>query len=1013
MNSLFKFPRCVRKHGGECGAVARALHHEAKSLSLPAVEKKAFFTTNERKQMSTKTAFKRIALVAVSALGLSLFSVLPQAAAYANNITLGYSSLTVIDTSNTGTASKAGFFYVDVSDDAGDAAALGSGESITATVTGVPTDPAGRTISTGDLTLQAVSMSTAKAATVRGAAAATTQQIPNGTGTLASFASNNEAYSTTLTSGTDNRYWWAVYPTDTKAINAGTYTITVRLISSTAGSAATQFIVAKTLSVKFVSNAEDSGAVITVAKTGEVTTGQALNHVTNQNVTATLRDANGGRVQLAAAASGGSVTAPSLTAQILTSAGAVAETLTSVTDNGTAGTDHIASTTAAQATQQTRSNLLDGVYGVKDDSIGSSASLTTTLQVRLTGTSKVGTLAVPVRAATTIIDNKTDLLLTADGILAADSVTKSNVATTTAYTLPTTTKTATLTINVDDSSNAAVADVDVTTKVTWSGNYASGNVTPASATTTTTKSDASGNVKVTVTNSAPVAGAVATILVTGFAFSSGVNSDPTSGGSRTVTLTWASPAVTTITVADPVASVRVKTGTTNTFSVSVTDQFGQAMAGEQLVPSLSSTSSNYSATTTYASVTTNASGIATWSLTDAVAAAGSDAVTFTSVTDSSKASSAFTLTYVATLPVVATMLSYYDHSFTGTASTAVPASGITAGSSGTGAALIMVTARNISKSLASFEDSSTDDMLAIRIAATTSAGAAATGAAVTLTAPDGGHVLNASNLPASSRTKAVASTTYVDFQILITKPGTLTFKATSGTVSQDILVKVATPVAATGRTISISGATSGTANGAVVPLTVAVKDRYGNGVTGVVVTLGTSGVGSYAGGATTQSFTTDDTGTFTVSATSLVSAGGSATFSASMSSATATESTMVAGVAGGVTVDSTLAAGKSSATHTVTFAAGIDPAVSAAEAATDAAAEAIDAANAATDAANLAAEAADAATVAAEEARDAADAATAAVEELATQVATLMAALKAQITTLANTVAKIAKKVKA
>ena len=67
-----------------------------------------------------------------------------------------------------------------------------------------------------------------------------------------------------------------------------------------------------------------------------------------------------------------------------------------------------------------------------------------------------------------------------------------------------------------------------------------------------------------------------------------------------------------------------------------------------------------------------------------------------------------------------------------------------------------------------------------------------------------------------------------------------------------------------------------------------------------------------------------------------------------------------------------------------------------------------------TQAATLAAaEAADAATVAAEEARDAADAATAAVEELATQVASLMAALKAQLTTLANTVAKIAKKVKA
>jgi len=103
----------------------------------------------------------------------------------------------------------------------------------------------------------------------------------------------------------------------------------------------------------------------------------------------------------------------------------------------------------------------------------------------------------------------------------------------------------------------------------------------------------------------------------------------------------------------------------------------------------------------------------------------------------------------------------------------------------------------------------------------------------------------------------------------------------------------------------------------------------------------------------------------------------------------------------------------SGATVKVTATVGDDAATIAANAATDAAAEAIDAANAATDAANLAAEAADAATVAAEEARDAADAATAAVEELATQVATLMAALKAQITTLANTVAKIAKKVKA
>jgi len=118
-------------------------------------------------------------------------------------------------------------------------------------------------------------------------------------------------------------------------------------------------------------------------------------------------------------------------------------------------------------------------------------------------------------------------------------------------------------------------------------------------------------------------------------------------------------------------------------------------------------------------------------------------------------------------------------------------------------------------------------------------------------------------------------------------------------------------------------------------------------------------------------------------------------------------------VAARVAVSATAKVVSAAETAAATAAATSAAAQAAAEAATDAAAEAIDAANAATDAANLAAEAADAATVAAEEARDAADAATAAVEELATQVATLMAALKAQITTLANTVAKIAKKVKA
>jgi hypothetical protein len=123
--------------------------------------------------------------------------------------------------------------------------------------------------------------------------------------------------------------------------------------------------------------------------------------------------------------------------------------------------------------------------------------------------------------------------------------------------------------------------------------------------------------------------------------------------------------------------------------------------------------------------------------------------------------------------------------------------------------------------------------------------------------------------------------------------------------------------------------------------------------------------------------------------------------------------TLYAPAASGLFTISGLDGQTTPASVSVSATVGDDAATAAANAASDAALEAIDAANAATDAANLAAEAADAATVAAEEARDAADAATAAVDKLAQDIADLASGIKAQITTLANTVAKIAKKVKA
>jgi len=72
----------IRISQGERDASARATH-------LEAATGKFLVTTNERKQMSTKTNFKRIALVAVAALGLGVLSSVPtQAAPIGTSITV-------------------------------------------------------------------------------------------------------------------------------------------------------------------------------------------------------------------------------------------------------------------------------------------------------------------------------------------------------------------------------------------------------------------------------------------------------------------------------------------------------------------------------------------------------------------------------------------------------------------------------------------------------------------------------------------------------------------------------------------------------------------------------------------------------------------------------------------------------------------------------------------------------------------------------------------------------------
>ncbi len=1021
MNSLFKFPCRVRIHGGECGAVARALHHEVKGSSLYQADSgKALGSTIERKQMSTKTTLKRIALVAVSALGLGLMSIVPANATSTHTVSsaLSTSSITVI-TDGTAGSNDGAFFYVDLTDNEGLPRGLYASESISVTTIADPDGAVATGTQLTDLTISAVTNATGTFAAVAGDVAGRTgtKQVPDMAAVGAYDSGNWSSDSSTdaTKNNEENRYWFHVAP-NSAALDAGAYTLRVRVHALDADTSQ-RVLIDKTLTINYLSSvAGASSARITVTKAGDLYKDESLTYTTSQYVKAVLDNGTtGGRLQVGKAVTDTlASTAPTLSAAIYDD-GVFKQNLTAPADTGVAATDHVAttSTNTSATTYQTYREAGNGSYGVTG-SITTAASVLTTVEVRLPGSSVSGSVSMIVRASSGAVDSKTDAQLEAAGISTANAALKSNITdTTTAYTLPTTTTSAKLTLYMDDSGNADVAGVAFPVTFAWSGNYASASVTPAATASTSTgtlyTSSSTGSFVIDVTNSAPVAGAVLTITVKGYKYVAGTSSSP-SAGSRVFTLTWATPTVTTLTILDPVDGIDVATGSTTTFTVGAYDQFGNAMSGIQIQPSIPSTSANGSATTTYAVITTGSDGAATFSVTDATKDATlNESVTFTAVANSS-ATDSYTIDYVTALPTVSTVNVYYNLTHT-TASPAVvvPSTGIYADAAGT--KLIIKNNRNLSKTLAAITDETTDDMVAFRISSLTSTGAAAEGAKVTVTASTGGHILSATGLPVTSRTFAVDSAGDVVFQALATAPGAITFSITSGTKTASAAMWVATPTASAGRYVTISGAATGTSYGDPVAYTVKVTDRYGNAVTGAELNVTASGVASFTGGATMQSFTTDSTGTYTFQGTSTVAAGGVGGFTASAKNAT--DAAQPAGYSVGVAVDSTLTAGVSSASVSTTFAAGVNPAVAAAEAATDAAAEAIDAANAATDAANLADEAADAATVAAEEARDAADAATAAVEELATQVATLMAALKAQITTLANTVAKIAKKVKA
>ena len=436
----------------------------------------------------------------------------------------------------------------------------------------------------------------------------------------------------------------------------------------------------------------------------------------------------------------------------------------------------------------------------------------------------------------------------------------------------------------------------------------------------------------------------------------------------------------------PSAALTLKVGGTISYSVTVKDKWSNAIPNATVKMVI--TGRNANQTVTPPTATTNASGVASFTLTDAPlvgTTSTTDSIVFTAVgaDATSVAATAVTIAWSATGAVASTVtiLGGNNSATTGVAASTPSYKDIKAAD---GAEAGAVTAT------ATVKDASGNLLTGVPVTFTVSG----TGAAITTTT-------------ATVYTGAAGTATANVYAWI---EGNYTVTATSGAASGTAVYSFRQAAAGEERVISAT-----TSNGVV---TAKAVDRFGNAVPNVTI-YATQAGGVTINGKTRDSGTTDATGqvdfivtgagSVTVSTISWASApgtkGSGQTSSLKGYSDSATTPTAFTAYTAGTAIVDAEGVGASFDAAGVAS-ASVDVASTTTSDSVDAANEATDAANAATDAANAAAEAADAATAAAQDAQ-------AAVAALATSVASLIAGIKAQITTLTNLVIKIQKKVRA
>jgi len=497
--------------------------------------------------MSTKTTFKRIALVAVAALGFGMLSVVPSNAATALSMSLSSTSITVVGGAS---GSSKALVAVTVTSDTTNVGLSGT-EQVKFSLVGVPTNvTTTRTLANSKATNSNAGEITfletkgqSEDANINFATFTADDAMASGEGTDGIIKAANSSVQNASGSGTtadgdlkkSKTYTMAILCATT-CIDQGVWTIAVDLMSDSSSILSRQ-----TIKIDFVTEAADSGALLTATSTGSWYLGAiptVANMNTNLNIVGTIRNRDGGAIR----ANDGTELLPSAVAKDASTT-AIFQTLT-VTGTNTAEYGY----SATRADNTAFSN--DGNFTIFHASAWTAAKGPNVITVRYglsSATASVSLLSLGAATAASSVS------VSATG-QAVIEPTANN------FTVPLSAKTVTYKAKGATPGSAYVATV------TYS-NVAAGDQSPVDATPTTVYADANGEVVVTITNANPIDKAKATVNLKGFA-----TTQPTDQ-----VINWTKSKAATVSVSLNGAYFALKSA--NDFTATVTDSFGAPVAG--------------------------------------------------------------------------------------------------------------------------------------------------------------------------------------------------------------------------------------------------------------------------------------------------------------------------------------------------------------------------------------------------------------------------------------------------